>query len=658
MLLLVSSGCTFPFEERDECLDSVSSEAALIEEFPCDDKAAAAFHWTNPPVGGELGPSSPIKWNTTGLAAQEVDVFLESADAARPICIRVVAECKLPSELPAASSFSWWIRASDDRGTIRSPDFSFQTPTLDLRITSVTIPSHGLHGHGRLDWVTGGAEPAREFALLAPEGRSVHVLCQGGPPCATGQPLDPAVAYDAEIRAYAGSGLFVQHRLEGLAVNHPPTAAFPVNPAVGQEVQAGEILIRWDSGSDPEGDQVTFRVETKNTGTGTWIAEHVGSTPQATVHVSAGESVVWRVLSRDAAGNDVASPYFHFRARDSPPSALPSSPIRGSVVPPLAPVEFSWVSQSSRMGTVQLSRENDTWVDACSGRTSCTYRGELRAGSKYDWRVVEGDTATEPAIEEFETVEPVVLLHGLLGNGDVWETAIQHLEASGFYVLDFDPNDLGTQALTVQPTNSAQGIQELSTAVVAPKVRQALHAAGFIDGVEVLVVAHSLGGLVARVLSTQGSTAGFSIAGLATLGTPHQGSAWVPLWKATDLLLPLVLGYFGVGHLHGVVQQLVDFGLDPWQRAIDDLAPGSAFLASLNAKPPAVDYVAIAGSRDLVVGVSRATYGAVESFVVDLGHTTLTGKACHAREGMCEIGMDALSLVLDWLENDAHSPIH
>lgn len=131
---------------------------------------------------------------------------------------------------------------------------------------------------------------------------------------------------------------------------------------------------------------------------------------------------------------------------------------------------------------------------------------------------------------------PVLLIHGILCNGAVWRPLARHLHAAGFgplRAIDLEPStgDIAAHAPTV-----AAAVRELRGADPAVRVR---------------VVAHSMGGLVARAALGRGDLEAVSC--LVTIATPHHGSR---------------LARFAPG---GAARQM---------------RPGSEFLAVLNAARP------------------------------------------------------------------------
>ncbi len=192
------------------------------------------------------------------------------------------------------------------------------------------------------------------------------------------------------------------------------------------------------------------------------------------------------------------------------------------------------------------------------------------------------------------TPEPVVLIPGWHGKGGGFTEVISALESAGFTVLDFDPATPGTQALNYGPNGDGQHISYLAGHVVEEQILAALSSAGYdADTQRVDIVAHSMGGLVARFLIEQpgadvdrwssedgwhgdgepdvADTWADRVDDLVLLGTPNHGT-----WEAW---VPATLGGFG-----------------DWNASGGDMRPGSRFLRRMGTdEPSGEDYYAIGG---------------------------------------------------------------
>ena len=108
------------------------------------------------------------------------------------------------------------------------------------------------------------------------------------------------------------------------------------------------------------------------------------------------------------------------------------------------------------------------------------------------------------------TFRPVLLLHGFLCNGRVWSALQRRLHAAGFGPIeapDVEPllADIEAQARRVAP--------------------DLLALQGRCNGERVLIIAHSMGGLIARALLRD--LGADVIRGIVTIASPHHGTALV-----------------------------------------------------------------------------------------------------------------------------------
>lgn len=124
---------------------------------------------------------------------------------------------------------------------------------------------------------------------------------------------------------------------------------------------------------------------------------------------------------------------------------------------------------------------------------------------------------------------PVVLVHGLILNGaTTWPVLSTHLAGEGYCVYSLDYG----QTLLSGGAPVAVSAGQLSTFVDAVRSRT---GAG-----KVLIVAHSLGGVVSRYyLDRLGGAA--KVKGLVSLASPHQGTLQVAFAGLSVLLCPSCL---------------------------------------------------------------------------------------------------------------------
>ncbi len=195
--------------------------------------------------------------------------------------------------------------------------------------------------------------------------------------------------------------------------------------------------------------------------------------------------------------------------------------------------------------------------------------------------------------EAHEGNYPIVLIPGWHGDAGTFREMIPKLTAQGFTVLDFDQATPGIQALGYAPSADGQHISYVAGKIVEEKIQAALAANGYSSTQKVDIIAHSMGGLVARFLIEQpgadveywSSSTGWYGNGVADvrtdwasrvddlimLGTPNHGT-----WEAW---VPTLIGGFGW-----------------WNPTGSDMRPGSEFLDRMGyAEPAGERYHAIGG---------------------------------------------------------------
>ncbi len=147
---------------------------------------------------------------------------------------------------------------------------------------------------------------------------------------------------------------------------------------------------------------------------------------------------------------------------------------------------------------------------------------------------------------------PVVCLHGFRGDASTFDGALGPLRGAG----------LAPIPLTFTPTDGHTGLAGTAEEVVAPAVEAALAAHGYPEGQRFSVLAHSLGGLIARHL-LEGGVWADRVDRVALLAGPNHGAR-------------TGLGQAACGLPRS----------DPWRQAGCDTRRGSPFLAQLGTAPP------------------------------------------------------------------------
>ena len=110
---------------------------------------------------------------------------------------------------------------------------------------------------------------------------------------------------------------------------------------------------------------------------------------------------------------------------------------------------------------------------------------------------------------------PVLLIHGTVCNGGIWRPLVARLAARGFApvrIIDLEPLFADIDSYTVRVVHELRELQRTS------------------DGVPVAIVAHSMGGLVARAaLHSLGADV---ISRIVTIASPHHGTLIARLFHA------------------------------------------------------------------------------------------------------------------------------
>jgi hypothetical protein len=155
--------------------------------------------------------------------------------------------------------------------------------------------------------------------------------------------------------------------------------------------------------------------------------------------------------------------------------------------------------------------------------------------------------------------------------------------------------------------------------------------AGAAPGVPIDLVAHSQGGLVARLglaeLQRRGTVA--PVEHLATIATPHQGSHLATAARMLDLVPPAAVG---IDRLAGMA------GLDADTLSAEQLSAMGDLVHELAGTPlpPGVDAVSISGRTDVVVPPQSAALDGARSAVIPTwspsAHIDLPGDARTTRE--------------------------
>ncbi len=176
-----------------------------------------------------------------------------------------------------------------------------------------------------------------------------------------------------------------------------------------------------------------------------------------------------------------------------------------------------------------------------------------------------------------QAARPLLLIHGIACNRAIWRPMIGRLRAAGFApvrTLDLEPLFPDIDSYTVEVERELLALQRCS------------------HGTRVGIVAHSMGGLVARA-TLRAARPGL-IDRVVTIATPHHGTAIARLFRAPALL---------------------------------QMRPGSAWLNELNAaqEPKTIPFTCIYSLEDNLVAPARsgALAGAQLHELRGMGHLEL-----------------------------------
>jgi len=211
---------------------------------------------------------------------------------------------------------------------------------------------------------------------------------------------------------------------------------------------------------------------------------------------------------------------------------------------------------------------------------------------------------------------PVVLIHGWIGSTSnalinyTWYNLTQKLVEKGFKVLDFDTTKPGIQWLTYQPSWLKEHHISWVAARVSEMIQQALILNGYPPNQTIDIVAHSMGGLVARFMAEH------YMADVDYWNRSWDGSGY-PWYGDGDP--DVLIGPYQIDDLiavatpcHGVppsvnesfLRSIIKYAYFPWWMAqVPDMIYHSPFLETMGYNSSSlVDYYAVGGDIGVILG--------------------------------------------------------
>ena len=321
-----------------------------------------------------------------------------------------------------------------------------------------------------------------------------------------------------------------------------------VAPSASQRPLAATTTFTVDNIRDPDGDVLTTTIVLRELSTNR-IRDIPCPGGRCTLALRDATEYSWSVRVSDGL-NDAEGfgPTFKTNSPPLPPPIDPEDNDAEQV--PFRALTFFWnptVDPDGDAITYSLYYEGRDGVErpACIAlvSTRCNFPVELTAGTQYALRLAATDAngLMSNSYLNFTTRLPLVLLHGYTtwgyADGDAtWSRMRSELEALGYEVLDFYPTD-SRHALSYDDTVDG-GIAVIAETVQS-RIRRALVASGYDEDQRIDIIAHSMGGLVARfMIEKPGAREVWGervviddgwdgqVRRLVTLGTPHRGTGY------------------------------------------------------------------------------------------------------------------------------------
>lgn len=599
----------------------------------------------------DVKPGEPVRWSSyprlPGVAGYQYEVYLISASGAQLACVTSGNSCAVPTG-GAGEHVAWTVHVVNPEGEklAVSQPWSFQY-YADRPAANLTSPAHGTivaPGTVRLLWtIPAGASDAY----------SVHVSRDGGAPEMICSPNRGLTACDVRVATSATSVEWwvTTTRPDGGLETTPrwafTTAPIPEPPQVISALEnlPVPVTIRWMPAWTTAPGLIRYHLEYAGS-LGTSGSCDTWSTECIIAAAKPGEALTVNIVASDEYSHEVRSSPRVITIEPVVRAVAANYPVHGAAEVLPKGLTLSWravQATSDALYKVEVRRSAGEWRTMCTTTdTECKIAEVLANGVDYEWRVTAisqstGGAAAQSAPATFQTRLPVVLVHGWGSKAAEMEVMSQRLREDGYdtIVVDYMPN------------GDFEGIPVMA-ASVQRQISAQLKARGYPESVPIHIIAHSMGGLVSRVLlehpsagtasyhGTWDTTSGeridprwrANVRSLTTIGTPHQGTGLVARGCLFADFLTLDL----------------PAGVKPWfGQTCADMVPGSAFLERM--QPPASStqtYFAIVGvgSDDCrlltcVLDQSDGVVPAHSAAALGLG-VTVTG-TCHTASPLTRI---------------------
>jgi pimeloyl-ACP methyl ester carboxylesterase len=375
---------------------------------------------------------------------------------------------------------------------------------------------------------------------------------------------------------------------------NPTTPSQPLGPASGMP---GVSYIYSTSATDPNGDQVKYTFDWGDGSTDTTNLVDSGTTASAshawsnpgTYQIKAkatdgkGASSGWSLsLAVEISESNNNNIEIDESASDSwiDPYSSNTDDKEARIWYEIAPYDFSGQLE------IEIKDENGKPggkvgpISVTGGRHSLTWDGRIsneyvnQANNPYYISLILKEDEKEVARSANQRIwvgRPVILLHGIFSSKEEMEKTDLYDELSkSFYIssIEYDGGIIGSSTGDIK-----QYAGKLSDEIESIKQKT---CAKKID-----IVAHSMGGLVARYHIQRSETGVTDVGKLIMIGTPNHGSDFANLPRATlKALINIILDELGLHHLKYSIDSIVDQVTSNF--AVNEMIPHHEFLKGLN----------------------------------------------------------------------------